>query len=284
MGVAAKFLPQARPLTGAWFTAEWPDFAEYCKFYPGQLVVLSGHAGSGKSTFMFNLLMQMAVIDGHRLLWFAPENQDYLIEKLRLMWRWSPEGFDFFLENQLFIEDANLDRWGDEPQDVVELITKLDRTAAEHKPSFVLVDPWNELEVCRARDELLTDYVGKSLRWFKRFARERGVCVIIIAHPTKAARDRDWPHMSDIEGSMHWFNKCDNGLMVRRYPDRPVTAVSIQKVRLSPVAGKNGMVEFLVDQDTGIFKPTGMGGIVQPDGGGVVPIRTQARRDQRDRR
>jgi hypothetical protein len=50
----------------------------------------------------------------------------------------------------------------------------------------LVIDPWNEIERARRRDETTTDYIGRCIRALKRFARLYDVVVIIVAHPTTA--------------------------------------------------------------------------------------------------
>jgi twinkle protein len=47
-----------------------------------------------------------------------------------------------------------------------------------------------------------------------------GVVVIVICHPTKdvvgqGGKQRT-PSLYDCEGSAHWFNKCDHGIIIER--------------------------------------------------------------------
>jgi twinkle protein len=103
--------------------------------------------------------------------------------------------------------------------------------------SLVLIDPWNELERAKMKDENLTDYIGRCLMRVKMFAKETGCTMFMVAHPTKAANGRDVT-LSDIEGSKHWFNKCDNGLIVKHENGSKETTVISAKVREQPFAGK----------------------------------------------
>jgi hypothetical protein len=57
--------------------------------------------------------------------------------------------------------------------------------------SLVLIDPWNELERAKLKDENLTDYIGRCLMRVKMFARETGCTMFMVAHPTKAANGRE---------------------------------------------------------------------------------------------
>ena len=53
---------------------------------------------------------------------------------------------------------------------------------------------------------------------------------------------------------MNWYNKCDNGLIVVRDPEKPVCRVISAKVR-EIGAGQRGVCLFHVDESTGIFTP-----------------------------
>ncbi|MGJ3630149.1 AAA family ATPase [Sphingomonas sp. MMS24-JH45] len=50
---------------------------------------------------------------------------------------------------------------------------------------FILLDPWNEIEHKRRRDENETDYISRALRAIKKFAKQYQVAFWIVAHPTK---------------------------------------------------------------------------------------------------
>ena len=103
----------------------------------------------------------------------------------------------------------------------------------------------------------MTDHIGQSLMLVKEFVRFFNCVVMIIAHPTKAVFDRGSsrvPGLADIEGSMNWYNKCDNGLIIWRDLGRNSCKVISAKVR-EIGAGKTGECYFAVDPATGIFTP-----------------------------
>jgi hypothetical protein len=91
----------------------------------------------------------------------------------------------------------------------------------------------------------------------KQFCRATNVIFIMVAHPTKDVREASGalrtPTLADIEGSMAWYNKCDNGLIVVREKDC-VTKVISAKVR-ELGAGRRGACLFTVDSETGLFTP-----------------------------
>jgi twinkle protein len=108
----------------------------------------------------------------------------------------------------------------------------------------------------------VTDYIARSIRALKRFARQYGLVVIVVAHPTKdVGRDGKARPVTlyDVEGSAHWFNKCDHGVVITRVPDTHVTEVYVAKVRLQET-GEIGTVKLRFDRFSGRFELLGDAG------------------------
>jgi twinkle protein len=187
---------------------------------------------------------------------YVPENEGHLFEKLRLIWPGSDESFSHFAANQCFVQSA-VPHFVHEPPHTLDWVLERAAEAVEdHKVEMVLIDPWNELDRAKPRDMLITDYIGECLRLVKQFCRTCNAVVIIVAHPTKAVNENGGrvATLADIEGSMNWFNKCDNGLIVVRDPERNASRVISMKVR-EIGAGKIGTCYFTVDPSTGRYKP-----------------------------
>jgi hypothetical protein len=55
-------LPQRGSVAKQAFGAGWPELDEIFKFYLGQFLVVTGIAGHGKSTFILNALLKLALI------------------------------------------------------------------------------------------------------------------------------------------------------------------------------------------------------------------------------
>ena len=112
---------------------------------------------------------------------------------------------------------------------------------------LVVLDPWNELEHKRSRDETTTEYVGRAIRKVKAFCRRYQVAFWIIAHPTKPAKGvNQMPSLYDVSDSANWANKADYGLVYHR-PDKALNeaALAVVKVRMG-LPGQCGveMVKF----------------------------------------
>ena len=115
---------------------------------------------------------------------------------------------------------------------------------------LIILDPWNEIEHKRARDETETDYIGRAIRSLKRFAKRYNVALWVVAHPTKPQGKTGAPGLYDIAGSANWANKADYGLIYHR-PDKTINrgTLSVVKVRMG-FPGGCGVVDVCMDEKT----------------------------------
>lgn len=253
-------LPQGTTLAGLVKSSGWSEMDPIFKVYPSQFVVVTGLPGCGKSTFLFNIIKYMCGKYGHKAWMYVPENELFLAEKFSQLFSDKPRRtYELFANKHCLVQSANYEHYNDEPRDIEWILARAYEAYAEESINHVVIDPWNELEHAKPQDWNLTDYIGYCLRRIKLFGRQTGCSMFVIAHPTKAVVGRDITLM-DIEGSAHWYNKCDAGLIVKR--DQHDTTVISAKVREQPVAGRPGKCIFLVDQQTGIFREQPGGGVV----------------------
>ena len=237
----------------------WGELDKILKIYPSQFVVCTGTAGSGKSTFLYNLIVNLCWKYGKKAWLYVPENEKSLFRKMQLLFNNHTDKFSRFAASHCFVQSSDYQHYGDEVRDINWILGHAFEAHKRDGVSLVLIDPWNELERAKQRDELLTDYIGNCLMRVKMFARQTNCTMFMVAHPTKAATGRDVT-LWDCEGSMNWMNKCDNGLIVKREEGAKDCTVISQKVREQPWAGRPGHCIFLVEEDTGIFREQVGGG------------------------
>lgn len=97
---------------------------------------------------------------------------------------------------------------------------------------LIVLDPWNELEHKRGRDETTTEYVGRAIRKVKAFARRHNVAFWIVAHPTKPQKGtNNIPSLYDVSDSANWSNKADYGLVYHR-PDKTQNSAELAVVKV----------------------------------------------------
>lgn len=247
-------LPQQPSVSSIALGTGWSDLDRIWKLYPGQFTVCTGRAGDGKSTFLLNVIANVARIHGLRSFMYVPENECFVRDKLRDIWG-AHRGFDFFCKEQCYIQSALPNRWDSAPHTLQWVLERATVAVENDNVDLVLIDPWNELEHAKPKDLSMTDYIRTCLMYLKGICRAFSCMVILVCHPTKEGlRDNKTPGLTDCEGSLAWANKCDNGLIVVREPDDSTTRVISAKVR-ERGAGQKGKCFFHVDRNTGLFTP-----------------------------
>lgn len=211
----------------------WEGFDSYLKIMKGQLNVLSGCPGTGKSEWLESLAVNLALQQKWRIFFYSPEEYPVAYFIMKLMEKVSGKPFqkrgpvepmtteekaeseEFICQNFEFVNP------GIEPYNLEKLLFTIEyKTKHEKKIDMAVIDPWNELEHFRPRGQTETDYIGEKLMWCRRFARKHGISLWIVVHPTKLERKKDGtypePSMYDLSGSQHWYNKSDNGIILHR--------------------------------------------------------------------
>jgi twinkle protein len=246
----------------------WPSLDAYMTIRNGELSVVTGVPGSGKSEFIDALTVNLANRYGWRFAVCSFENPpDEHISKLAEKYL----GLPFWdgprrrmSEAELrraidWIEDRfYLIRFDDEAPMIEAILAKARAAVMRHGVRGLVVDPYNEIEHQRPLNMTETEYVSQLLGKVKRFAQNHEVHVWIVAHPAKMQRaengSRPVPTLYDISGSANWVNKADLGIVIHRDPDKDLTRTEIQvrKVRFKSV-GKIGAVALRWDRVTGRY-------------------------------
>ncbi len=249
------------------FGTGWWTLDRNLRLFAGEFMVVTGIPGHGKSSLVLNLLANAADLHGWRSAIFSPEmpTVPQLRDKLRRikvgrpveeMDRSMVEGADQWIEQNFVFIDADPTGKDDEEFDLDWVLDRATDAVLRDGIRVLVVDPWNEVEHAKRRDETMTDYIGRAIRAMKRFGRLYDVAVIVVAHPTKdiakEGKSRP-PTLYDIEGSAHWFNKCDHGIVVD-WPDSNIaeSVIRVAKVRFEE-SGERGQVRMKFDRFSGRY-------------------------------
>lgn len=266
----ARMLDEAKPypIKGLYRLDEFPERAELVawptgiaaldtmmQIVPGTLTVFTGYANMGKSTVMNAVLGHLVrhnipVCIASFETDVKPILRDYLRASIAQIpihdARTKPQpGTDALIEDNVRIITQLVDE--DDEMDL-DAFLDLCRTAVlRDGVRFILLDPWNELEHKRRRDETETDYISRALRAIKKFAKQYQVAFWVVAHPTKPHEGAvKVPGLLNISGSANWANKADYGLTYHRArPDENRAELRVTKVRMG-LPGQKGssFVEF----------------------------------------
>jgi twinkle protein len=266
------------PIKGLYSMDDFPERAEVRSYpigvtalsdminvVPGTLTIVTGYANMGKSTLMNSII-------GHSLRYnfpvcvasFETDVKPILRDGLRTaIMRCSKNDLrtcdtsdaDDILQDRLRIITQSVDE--DAEMDLDAFLEYCRVAVVRDGCRMIVLDPWNEIEHKRRRDEAETEYIARALRTIKRFARQYDVAFWIVAHPSKPQEgSRKVPGLYDISGSANWANKADYGLTYHRPdPAENSAKIIVTKVRMG-LPGKKGSVDVSFDFRTSEFVET----------------------------
>lgn len=271
---ADHFLPEVldlwnEGLPGGYKTG-WPSLDKHYTVAPGQLTVLTGWPGSGKSEWLDHLLVNLAA-QNWKFAIYSAENQPVQLHIAKLMEKLASQPFGEGPNQRIpyehlpdYIQELAHNFHFISPKLNAVPLHKIIATASQFllaqdgKKAGMVIDPWNELEHARPRHKSETEYISESLSYLRNWARSNGVHVWLVAHPAKQPREEGKlpvPTPDMISGSQHWWNKADCALTVWRDQNDLVsreTHVFIQKIRFKNI-GITGEVPFNYDRVTGRY-------------------------------
>src|SRR5690606_25648022 len=264
------------PVQGLFRPADFPEKGEIqsysvgvqpiehmLRIVPGTLTVVTGYANMGKSTLMnaiighalryhfpvcvasFETDVKPILIDGLRMAILECSKQD--LGKVEL------SDADDIINERLTIISQTVDE--DLEMDLDHFLSLCRLAVIRHGVRMIVLDPWNELEHKRRRDETETDYIGRAIRAIKRFAKQNNVAFWVVAHPTKPQEgSKKIPGLYDISGSANWANKADYGLTYHRpnFKENQATIV-VNKVRMG-LPGQRDQVTVTFDFRNSTFR------------------------------
>jgi twinkle protein len=228
----------------------------------GDLCVVTGVPGHGKSTFINEVFARMAIQYG----WvgaFASFEQRPQNDHRRALRTFLNRKYE---KDQSEGEIACADKWIDEkfsfivPDEdddptLIWLIERIQAAVIQHGAKIVGIDPWNELEHRRPDNMSETEYTGDALRQLRRLAQRLNIHLIVAAHPTKMdGKDGKIPvpTLYSIAGSANWANKPDVGIVIYREKER--TRIMVQKSRYHDEIGVPGELEAIFLRDQGRYE------------------------------
>jgi twinkle protein len=250
----------------------WPSVDKHYSVVPGQLTILTGWPGSGKSEWLDALLVHLMHQDW-RIAIFSPENQPLVLHAAKLLEKVSGKPFGRGPTERMTLEDIRElsiemlagrlafvkppDDGARTAQNVIDAAKPwLDNFKGEKRG--LVIDPWNELEHWRPQGLSETEYISQQLSLVRNWARQHSVHVWIVAHPQKVRREDGKlpvPRPDMIAGSQHWWNKADCAITVWRDMENPEDQnvdIHVQKVRFKHV-GRPGVVTLRYDRVTGRY-------------------------------
>jgi twinkle protein len=247
----------------------WPAVDKHYTVLQGEWTAVTGIPGHGKSEWLDALAVNLARHHGWSFGIYSPENSPLDYHAVKLMEKYIGKPFDKGPTERFSVADLDISETFAEDhfhfmlpeRPTLEcLLTQAKELVAQHGIRGLILDPWNEIEHQRGEGVTETDYISLALSKVRRFARDHGVHVWLVAHPAKLYKDKDSgqypvPTPYDISGSAHWRNKADNCVTVYRHllDDAKPIEIHIQKIRKKFV-GRIGMVEMTYEPLSGRYR------------------------------
>lgn len=243
------------------------DLDRIYKILPSTFHTITGIPNHGKSVFLDQVLMNLAMTHGWKFAVFSPEHSTSMhIRRIAQMYKEKP--FDIGFENRMDKSELNdamsfIDKhfYFIETKDAVpniQLIMEIATNAVnKYGINGIIIDPYNEVNATRSGNQREDEHIRDFISTCKRFTRLYETVVWVVAHPTKLPKSNDGSYMPpsayDISGASHWHNQSDVVITVHRDFDDNSTRVITRKIREQDLYGKIGEVKFIYDEKSKKF-------------------------------
>ena len=258
----------------------WVQVDEFYTVRGGEFTVVTGIPGHGKSEWIDALMVNLAKAEGWGFAIFSPENQPLERHVAKILEKYSERPFyqSRVIWDPATGKDTRYVRLPREelkvarsimnafftfvlpPEDkmtvdgILELCTHV---VLKKGIKGVVIDPWNEIDHTRPERMTETEYISYCLSKIRRFSRQYGLHLWLVAHPTKMKKQENGMYLPptpyDISGSAHWRNKADNCITVYRDMESNAVDIHIQKIRFKEI-GKIGKATLHYDTVTGCYQ------------------------------
>lgn len=244
----------------------WRSVDELYTVTPGELTVVTGYPGSGKSEWLDALMMNLAQYDQWTFAVYSPESgsgEEHFIRLSRKYWNlpyWDGPTTPM-TDDQL----RQFGAWGDrrfllldpEHPSIPTLLGMTRSFVFRHGIRGLVLDPWNRLDHSRQSGMLMTEHVRDNLGLLSDFAKRNDLHIWLMAHPKKPepGMASEPPTAYDISDSAHFFNMADNIITIHRdkADDNAPVEIRLQKVRRQRV-GKLGAAMLHFDRVSGRYR------------------------------
>ncbi len=248
-------------------TTGWDGLDKNWRVQPGQLLIVTGIPGHGKSEWVDALCCNLAQDHGWQVAYYSPENYPVRLHMMKLAEKYIGKPYNPGPHERMTkTEAAKAKDWigqhfswvMPEKPSLDEIMEKARALVFRKGTRVLVIDPWNEVEHSRPAGMTEAEHVSESLMRLRRFARKHELLVIVVAHPRLLEKKSDGsypvPTPYDISGGAMWRNKADNCIAIYANPTDPngCLEVHVQKVKFK-LFGMVGVAPMRWDRVTGRY-------------------------------
>lgn len=241
------------------------------QWHKGQVTLITGIPGHGKSTFLKNVMYRLAKHDWKFFIYSAEEaNTTFALSDMYQIATGKPffkndyadrmnredikENLDFMQEHFKYY------RLSDNDLTINGIIAKAEEMVKRFGINGFVIDNMSTIEKSMPKyGDSRHATIGEMMNQIVSFARNYEVHVFLVAHPKKMNKIRtgvyDVPHGYDVGESSFYYNLPDNGLTVYRNYETLQTEVHRWKVRFK-YTGQTGASYFTFNINNSRYEST----------------------------
>ncbi len=237
----------------------------------GELTLITGRPGAGKSEFILQLMLMRSIRDKEKWGVFSPEGMPPEEFYDGLVHTYIGKPVDPYFKNNRaseteydraseFIKNHFFLVYPEGEQSMEILVYNFEYLIDKYGIDGTLIDPFNQVDHDMGqRDD---QFLSKILKKRKMFALKHNTYELITAHPKLMKKNDsggyDAPDMYDVSGGAMWGNKIDNMISLLRPqqttdPTGTNVEIHIKKVKKQKLVGVPGWVEMDFDRTKNRF-------------------------------
>lgn len=231
------------------------QFDEYLGVMPGELTMVTGIPGHGKSIYLDQIALGLCLNSDFRFAICSPESYPVHFYYARLIKRLLGKKFSKYKITQdelLEVRDWIKERFNliapPKGYNLDEILEKARMLILKKGIKGLIIDPWNRIEANIPSNYNERKWINEQLDKIIRFNQVNRVHTFLVAHPTKMSKEKNGinyivPNLYSISGSGDFFNMTQNGFTVFKNEASKETEVHIQKVKWEHL-GKIGQLRY----------------------------------------
>lgn len=238
---------------------------EHIGFMPGELTMVTGIPGHGKSIYLDQVSLGLAINSNWTFGICSPESYPIGFYYTRLIKRIFGKKFSKY--NMQPHEVLEIKEWVADRYNIImpgsgfnidTILEKAKALVMRKGIKGLIIDPWNRIEGSITESKEIINILLKIIN----FNQQTGVHTFLVAHPTKmpkieGSKNFVIPNLYNISGSAHFFNMTQNGFTVYRNVENGETEVHIQKVKWEHL-GKTGVCYYTYNEANARFVGEGI--------------------------
>jgi twinkle protein len=192
-------------------------------FELGRFIPFTGLPGSGKSTFVDNIVMRLCCQYDWRAAVFSPEKWPqarHYNEYISLIT--GKQAFQGSLRSRSYerakryLEDRIIHIESTPRNTIWNILRRARWLVTHYGVRQVVIDPFNYILLEGQKGEIESTIISRVVQQCVDFAHEMNVLVMLVAHPKKLSSDgvQKKLTLADIYGSMAFYNQADIGVVL----------------------------------------------------------------------